>query len=333
MEGDVESILARPTLPPSSPDPSSTNVHRYTSKDLRARETQAEIEKWDAWHACAGMSRTEAKRKYISTLIETMKVYASGTPESRELISELEFVWAQIRSQSGSSEDEADTESPISRLQRAGLGLQQADSYASIPPGEGGGPGGPTEQGAGGENDLPLRVLSPVSRGEIVEGEDAARPEARDGGEVIGRRGASDQDGEAKPLDRRRSPSSSSSASPSRSTSWHRQIEAAIQKMSAEIAALREQMSDSRVFTAASSRRDLPFRVYGWLRWLLWATLRHLLANAVLVLLVVLWGRWRGDQRAEQWVTRRWKDLTQLVRTLTSSLSVWRRIRPQLRTP
>lgn len=104
MEGDVHAILPRPTLPISSPDPMTTNnaVHRYASRDVRTREAQAEIEKWDAWHACAGMSRVDAKREYISTLIETMKEYASGTVESRELVNELEFVWSQIRSQSGS---------------------------------------------------------------------------------------------------------------------------------------------------------------------------------------------------------------------------------------
>lgn len=126
MEGDVSSILPRPTLPPQSPNPkdssnqANNSVHRYASRDLRTREAQAEIEKWDAWHACAGMSRTEAKRRYITTLIETMKEYASGTSESRELVAELEFVWNQIRSQSGSDESE-EGESPTRRLERAGM--------------------------------------------------------------------------------------------------------------------------------------------------------------------------------------------------------------------
>jgi acyl-CoA-binding protein len=31
---------------------------------------RAEVEKWDAWYAQIGLSKTEAKRRYISTLIE-----------------------------------------------------------------------------------------------------------------------------------------------------------------------------------------------------------------------------------------------------------------------
>ncbi|EXJ69782.1 uncharacterized protein A1O5_06853 [Cladophialophora psammophila CBS 110553] len=174
MEGDVESILPRPTVPSVSPDPNnskSNNVHRYASRDLRMREAEAEIEKWDAWHACAGMSRTEAKRRYISTLIDTMKEYASGTQESRELVAELEFVWNQIKSQSGSSEDD-DAESSTRRLERAGL--KQTTSFGSLPPGQ-------STRGEGESlgrlNSDPsrMRVLSPVSqRGsdDIVESEE-----------------------------------------------------------------------------------------------------------------------------------------------------------------
>ncbi|KAL9062208.1 MAG: hypothetical protein Q9157_009125, partial [Trypethelium eluteriae] len=52
----------------------------------------------DAWKAQSGISRTEAKRRYISTLIETMHKYAAQAPDARELVSELEFVWDQIKS-------------------------------------------------------------------------------------------------------------------------------------------------------------------------------------------------------------------------------------------
>ena len=40
----------------------------------------------------------EAKRRYINKLIETMHQYASRSPEARELIAELEFVWEQVKS-------------------------------------------------------------------------------------------------------------------------------------------------------------------------------------------------------------------------------------------
>jgi len=298
MEGDVLSILARPTLPapPPNPDPTSSSnhtVHRYASHDLRSREAQAEIEKWDAWHACAGMSRTEAKRGYISTLIETMKVYASGTQESRELVGELEFVWSQIRSQSGSSEEsgEGTGDSPTRRLPRVAMAHSGGD--------DAGGSRNP-------QSGSTLRVLSAVSRGgsgDIVEGEDAHLP-ARD------EEADADDDAEAEDDDFRDA-SESQPQTPSRQSCkdvdplrWRRRIESAISKMTVEIAALREhmEMSESR-----SGRRKTG--VLAWLRWLVWAAMRQAAINAILILLFVLWGRWRGDRRAEEWVKRRWKGL------------------------
>jgi hypothetical protein len=83
-EGDVDGVMSRP--------------HTPTADTEDADAQRAEVEKWEAWHAQAGLSKTEAKRRYISTLIETMHRYASATPEARELVSELEFVWDQIRS-------------------------------------------------------------------------------------------------------------------------------------------------------------------------------------------------------------------------------------------
>ncbi|KAI5850542.1 acyl CoA binding protein-domain-containing protein [Morchella snyderi] len=82
MEGDVKGVMDRPT-----------------NYGLESRD---EIEKWDAWNAQSGLSRTEAKRLYIATLIETMHRYASATPEARGLVAELEFVWDQIRSNQSS---------------------------------------------------------------------------------------------------------------------------------------------------------------------------------------------------------------------------------------
>jgi Acyl CoA binding protein len=306
MEGDVESILPRPTLPPSSPDPSSTTaLSRYASRDLRTRETQAEIEKWDAWHACAGMSRTEAKRRYISTLIETMKVYASGTAESRELVGELEFVWGQIRSQSGSSEDdEASPGEQERRLERAGL--KTMDSCASIP-GESPGPDGREGRVEYARDGGRLRVLSPVSRGgsgEIIEGEDRELPHVE---EVFEDDGEEDAD-----LDQKRPNTGTTEDNDYtiRNRKWRRSIESALTKMTAEIAALRENMEDSRIFV----RRRTG--VIAWLRWLAMSVVRQLLTNAALLLLLVLWGRWKEDTRAEEWLRRRWKGMRALLETL-----------------
>ena len=63
MEGDVDGVMERP---------SST-----TQGGLSSDELQREKDKWDAWNAQRGLSRTEAKRRYIEALIETMHHYAT----------------------------------------------------------------------------------------------------------------------------------------------------------------------------------------------------------------------------------------------------------------
>lgn len=65
MEGDVDGVMERPlSVGSGEEDP---------------EETRKERDKYDAWDAQKGISRTEAKRRYISCLIETMHKYASTT--------------------------------------------------------------------------------------------------------------------------------------------------------------------------------------------------------------------------------------------------------------
>ncbi|KAI9831094.1 MAG: hypothetical protein M1826_003992 [Phylliscum demangeonii] len=78
MEGDVLSVMSRPTG--------------------EGEALNAERLKWDAWNVHRGLSKTEAKRRYVALLIETMHRYAGDTPEARDLVSELELVWSQVRS-------------------------------------------------------------------------------------------------------------------------------------------------------------------------------------------------------------------------------------------
>lgn len=63
MEGDVDGVMQRPSMGLSSV--------------IGADELQREKDKWDAWNAQRGLSRTEAKRRYIEALIETMHRYAT----------------------------------------------------------------------------------------------------------------------------------------------------------------------------------------------------------------------------------------------------------------
>lgn len=69
----------------------------------------------DAWYCQRGLSRTEAKRRYVTTLINTMHLYASQTAEARELVAELEFVWDQVKANAVSSSSTSSSASPGQR--------------------------------------------------------------------------------------------------------------------------------------------------------------------------------------------------------------------------
>jgi hypothetical protein len=84
----------------------------------------------DAWYSHRGLSKTEAKRRYISSLIDNMTRYATSTPEARELISELAFVWDQIKNispQQSSSEEESPSRSRVRRKPSRGDGLLELE--------------------------------------------------------------------------------------------------------------------------------------------------------------------------------------------------------------
>lgn len=61
MEGDVDSVMERPTA----------------GAGMAVEELQREKDKWDAWNSQSGLSKTEAKRRYIEALIGTMHRYAT----------------------------------------------------------------------------------------------------------------------------------------------------------------------------------------------------------------------------------------------------------------
>lgn len=112
-EGNVQGIMARP--------------EGHTLEDEGAKK------KWDAWKREEGLSRTEAKRQYILYLIDTMKVYASGTLEARELLSELEYLWDQIKDVEFSDEEQR----PVYSYNVAPLvisNIDQSDRYSTATP-------------------------------------------------------------------------------------------------------------------------------------------------------------------------------------------------------
>ncbi|OWB75160.1 hypothetical protein B5S31_g5021 [[Candida] boidinii] len=81
-EGDVSGLMDRPT--------------GNKSEDESSRR------KWDAWKSEEGLTKTEAKKRYISYLIQTMNAYALGSNEARELLNELEYLWDQVKDHSNS---------------------------------------------------------------------------------------------------------------------------------------------------------------------------------------------------------------------------------------
>lgn len=122
MEGDVEGVMERPSgsAAAGSESADSADENRKVTTGTEAsrngagdgerkerdrglsREEAAELSKWEAWSACAGLSRTQAKMRYIEVLIATMHAYAYSSAEAKALVDELEFVWESVRGNTAS---------------------------------------------------------------------------------------------------------------------------------------------------------------------------------------------------------------------------------------
>ena len=152
MEGDVLAIADRPV---------SANQPNMSADQLRKEQ-----EKWDAWRDNEGLSRTEAKRRYIEKLIETMHKYASQTDEAKQLVEELEFVWDQIKSNSQHSSSE--NSSPLQHLERSGYMRSERSAEGHGMTSSSAAAMDNTNSGAS----RPLRILSPVSQADEEESMD-----------------------------------------------------------------------------------------------------------------------------------------------------------------
>ncbi|KAG6139552.1 Autophagy protein 37 [Claviceps purpurea] len=242
MEGDVDGVMEQPTAGPF-----------ITDEELRR-----ERDKWDAWNVQKGLSRTEAKRRYVEALVETMYRYANTT-DAIELVTELEFVWNQIKHNTPSST--ASSPKATASSNKARRQLQQPPVVS-----EG-----------------PMKILSPMSEQDeadarsqkLMDLDDALEEKSRD----------------------------------YKAPTWQKKIERAVTKLSAEVAALREQIATGREWR---SRRDRSFST--WFRWLLWVMLKHLLVNCVLLAVVLLWMRKRKDGRLEELVRSALKIMREYVR-------------------
>ncbi|KZL82107.1 acyl binding protein [Colletotrichum incanum] len=245
MEGDVDGVMERPT----------------SASDVPADELQREKDKWDAWNSQKGLSRTEAKMRYIEALIETMHKYAT-TPDAKELVAELEFVWNQIKNNSPSSTD--------SSPKGTGYTGELRQYRQPLPESEG-----------------PLKVLSPMSEDDAAERDSVGRIGYND-----------DEEGDAL----------------ARSSNWSRSVERALEKLSAEVAALREQITTGREWKSKKSR-SFP----AWIRWFTWVITKHLAIDMVLLGFILLWMRRRKDRRLEDLVRAGLKLMREYVRNILPS--------------
>lgn len=82
-----------------------------------------------------------------------------------------------------------------------------------------------------------------------------------------------------------------------KSSRWQKKVERAVTKLSAEVAALREQITTGREWR---SKKDRSF--HAWFGWILWVMLKHLVVDCVLLAIVLIWMRKRKDRRLEDLV-------------------------------
>jgi hypothetical protein len=285
----------------------------------------------DAWYSQHGITRTEAKRRYITTLVDTMHRYASQTEEARELVAELEFVWDQIKYSTSSS-------SSSSPMQAMGLPPTAEVSSAPPPPRRYGSIDGrmsrspPVMAEEDPDEDLAiyrrrlgdsrLRVLSPVSQSDVQNSnipeeedddeDDEEFQEARDGAssEETTSQERNQRPAAAKSRRRRASTPGDRGGGVSAHNDWRRRVEQALTTMTTELAALREQIESRPIYSRRKSS------LWSWLKWLFWIATRQLLWDCVVLGIVLVWMRIKGDRRLEQKVRAGVVSLTRQLMSL-----------------
>ena len=192
--------------------------------------------------------------------------------DAEGLVSELEFVWNQIRDNAGSSNASSPQNSPPSRRFQ--------------------------EHTAGTEG--PMKVLSPMSEQDEADRRSHRQMDLDDEDD--------DDDPDGGVVDRRRVSAGSSR--------WQRKVEQAITSLSAEVAALREQISSGREWRSRVEK--------SWAAWLGRIALlvaKHIIADAFVLALVLLWMRRRKDRRLEDLVRACLRLLREYARQVVPSRS------------
>lgn len=94
-------------------------------------------------------------------------------------------------------------------------------------------------------------------------------------------------------------------------TVWRKNVEQALTKLAAEMAALREQIHTGREFKGKRSRS-----LSRWVAWFIWLAIRHILVDALLLGVVLLWFRRKKDRRVEDLVREALKVAREYVRRI-----------------
>ena len=217
-----------------------------------------------------------------------MHRYATTTPEARELVAELEFVWDQIKE--GSSPGSGRSVERVVRRRRRGETDDDEDG----------------ETDAGNfrrmEGRRGLKVLRPMSDEGGDEAED--NDEGEEGFQSARERDLDDAQAEGNVAAPPNSGMRSGIDLDVRTRKWRRRMEVAIVKLSVEIAALREQIeSRSLGFRSSGGGRGAVLR---WLKWWALFLIRHAVLDGGLVILMVAWARYKGDRRLEEGLWRVW---------------------------
>ncbi|KAL7275189.1 hypothetical protein RUND412_001888 [Rhizina undulata] len=258
MEGDVTGVMERPE---GRGEEVKAEQEKWRGRDARGKRVLIGIygahrrggRDRDAWNAQKGVAKTEAKRRYITTLIETMHKYAYATLEARELVSELEFVWDQIKSNVPSN---ASTNSPP--LPNTGADLHPFHSQTT-------------------PNNPNTPYYPPVTPSSAALGVIPPNPF-----------GEEEQETFSEDADFCRDPARSNKR-------WRHRVETALVMMTAEIAALREQLENRRV----ARKRGRVGRLGKWVLCVLWVVVKHVVVETVFWGAVFLWMKRRGDGRAQ----------------------------------
>lgn len=140
--------------------------------------------------------------------------------------------------------------------------------------------------------DGPMRVLSPMSQDDEAEQESERRIEQEIEAQEF------DEDESTTPDQARR-----------KTKQWRKQVEATLVKMTAEMAALREQIATGREWRGRQRRS-----IGAWIAWFIWMTIRHFFIDAVVLGVVLFWMRRRKDRRIEDLVREGLKVMREYAR-------------------